>query len=93
MSRRSWCSRPDQRSLGPTTYSGRRWRASPTELRILLIIGNLFVYYSDPQVQLFGRTWQLYDIGFGVGAIGVLLIFCTTAIRHTVQLYNEERLD
>ncbi|MBI2685123.1 MAG: CDP-alcohol phosphatidyltransferase family protein [Acidobacteria bacterium] len=69
------------------------FKFSPTELRILLIIGNLFVYYMDPQVSLFGDTLQLYDIGFGIGAAGVLLIFAVTAIRHTVQLYDEERLD
>ncbi len=69
------------------------FKFSPTELRILLIVGNLFEYYSDPRISLFGRTWQLYDIGFGVGAAGVLAIFLITAVRHTVQLYNEERLD
>jgi len=69
------------------------FKFSPTELRILLIIGNLFVYYMNPRIQWFGQTWQLYDIGFGIGAIGVLLIFAITAIRHTAQLYDEERLD
>jgi phosphatidylglycerophosphate synthase len=29
---------------------------------------------------------------FPIGAAGVLLIFAITSIRHTVQLYNEERL-
>lgn len=69
------------------------FKFSPTELRILLIVGNLFVFFKDPRVKLFGETWQLYDIGFACGAIGVLVIFAITAVRHTVQLYNEERLD
>ena len=69
------------------------FKFSPTELRILLIIGNLFVYYMDPRVLWLGDTWRLYDIGFACGAAGVLAIFVITAIRHTVQLYNEERLD
>jgi archaetidylinositol phosphate synthase len=69
------------------------FKFSPTELRILLIIGNLFVYYMDPRVALLGDIWQLYDIGFAIGAAGVFLIFAITSIRHTVQLYNEERLD
>ncbi len=69
------------------------FKFSPTELRILLIIGNLFVYYMDPRVLWLGDTWRLYDIGFALGAAGVLVIFAITAIRHTVQLYNEERLD
>lgn len=69
------------------------FKFSPTELRILLIIGNLFVYYMDPQVKIGGQIWQLYDIGFAIGAAGVMFIFALTAIRHTIQLYNEERLD
>ena len=68
------------------------FKFSPTELRILLIIGNLFVYYMNPRIKWLGDTWQLYDIGFAIGAAGVLLIFAITSIRHTVQLYNEERL-
>ncbi len=69
------------------------FKFGPTELRLLLIIGNLFVYYMRPQIALLGDIWQLFDVGFAVGALGVLLVFATTAIRHTVQLYNEERLD
>jgi len=69
------------------------FKFSPTELRILLIVGNLFVYYMDPRINWFGETLHLYDVGFAIGAVGVLLIFAVTAIRHTVQLYNEERLD
>jgi len=69
------------------------YKMSPTELRLLLIIGNIFVYFSDPVVAAFGSTWKLYDIGFGIGAAGLLVIFLMTAWKHTVQLYNEERLD
>jgi archaetidylinositol phosphate synthase len=69
------------------------FKFGPTELRLLLITGNLFVYYMNPQIAWFGGNWQLFDVGFAIGAIGVLAIFAITAIRHTVQLYNEERLD
>ena len=69
------------------------FKFGPTELRILLIIGNLFEMYSNPQIPWFGGAWQLFDIGFAIGAIGVLAVFAITAIRHTAQLYNEERLD
>ncbi|MFN0103536.1 MAG: CDP-alcohol phosphatidyltransferase family protein [Bryobacteraceae bacterium] len=69
------------------------FKFGPTELRILLIIGNIFVYYMNPHVAWFGEFWQLFDVGFAIGAAGVLSVFAITAIRHTVQLYNEERLD
>lgn len=75
------------------TFKISYFKFGPTELRILLIIGNVFVYYMNPQIGWFGQTWQLFDVGFGIGAAGVLLVFAITAIRHTVQLYNEERLD
>ena len=68
------------------------FKFSPTELRILLIIGNLFVYYMNPRIKWLGDIWQLYDIGFAIGAAGVLLIFAINSLRHTVQVYNEERL-
>ncbi len=68
------------------------FKFSPTELRILLIIGNMLVYYMNPRIKWLGDIWRLYDIGFAIGAAGVLLIFAITSIRHTVQLYNEERL-
>ena len=69
------------------------FKFGPTELRILLIIGNIFVYYMDPYIGWGGEFWRLFDVGFAIGAAGVFLIFAITAIRHTVQLYNEERLD
>ena len=75
------------------TFKISYFKFGPTELRILLIIGNVFVYYMNPQIAWFGQKWQLFDVGFGIGAAGVLLVFAITAIRHTVQLYNEERLD
>ncbi len=69
------------------------FKFGPTELRILLITGNLFVYYMNPRINWFGAEWQLFDVGFSIGAAGVLLIFAITAIRHTMLLYREERLD
>lgn len=69
------------------------FKFGPTELRLLLITGNLFVYYLNPRIAWLGETWRLYDIGFAIGAAGVLLVFMITAIRHTMQLYREERLD
>ncbi len=61
----------------------------PTELRVLLIIGNLYLLYK-PAVHLIDRTVRLFDIGGVIGIAGMLLIFTLTTIRNTAKLYREE---
>ncbi|MGE5110413.1 MAG: CDP-alcohol phosphatidyltransferase family protein [Acidobacteriaceae bacterium] len=63
----------------------------PTELRVLLIVGNLYLLYK-PMVHLFGHTLRLFDVGGSIGLAGMLLIFTITAIRNTAKLYREETL-
>ncbi len=61
----------------------------PTELRLLLIIGNLYLLYK-PMVHLLGRTMRLFDVGGAGGIVALLLIFIVTAVRNTAKLYREE---
>lgn len=61
----------------------------PTELRVLLIIGNLYLLYK-PVVHILGRTMLLFDVGGAAGIVGMLLIFTITTIRNTTRLYREE---
>src|SRR5258706_5064151 len=42
------------------------WSFGPTELRLLLCIGNLAVYLRGPMVTLAGRQLLLFDIGGAV---------------------------
>lgn len=65
----------------------------PTELRILLAIANLALYWRGPYSHISGRQFLLLDIGGVAAAGGMLVMFVYAAIRHTVQLYREERLD
>jgi archaetidylinositol phosphate synthase len=67
------------------------WKFSPTELRILLAIGNIVLLFR-PVVRLFGESYRLFDIGGIVGIVGMALMVVTAAIRHTRELYNAERL-
>jgi len=67
------------------------WKFSPTELRILLCIGNLFVLWR-PYGDLLGRQYLVFDIGGVVGIAGMVLMLVTTVTRHTIQLYKAERL-
>jgi archaetidylinositol phosphate synthase len=67
------------------------WKVSPTELRILLAIGNIALFYC-PMVQLAGSTYRLYDVGGATGVTALVLMLIAAVVRHTVQLYRAERL-
>lgn len=63
----------------------------PTELRLALIAGNLFLL-NKPVVALFGEPYLLFDVG-GVVAVAVLFaILVVTTIINTYKLYNLERV-
>jgi archaetidylinositol phosphate synthase len=64
---------------------------SPTELRLLLIIGNITLLFR-PQVVFFDVTYRLFDIGAWCGLVGMTLLFLYSSIRNTARLYNEEKL-
>ena len=74
------------------TFHLSYWRFGPTELRILLAIGNLAALRS-PYSIIAGHKFLLFDLGFAVGAAAVALIAVQAAVRHTRQLYQEETLD
>ena len=63
----------------------------PTEIRILLIAGNLAVLRS-PYSTLFGHKVLLFDLGGAVAGIGMLAMAICVAVRHTARLYREEPL-
>lgn len=62
---------------------------SPTELRVLLIIGNACIFWR-PMVDIFGQQYKLYDVGGVCGAIGMVALLLYFTVKHTVQLYREE---
>ena len=63
----------------------------PTEIRILLIIGTLALYWH-PYAHLFGRQFLLFDVGGVIGAAGMMLLAVAATIRHTSELYRKERV-
>jgi phosphatidylglycerophosphate synthase len=63
----------------------------PTEIRILLIIGNFFLF-AGFHATLFGRQFLLFDVGGAIATAGMLGMACWSAIRHTAELYRQERL-
>jgi phosphatidylglycerophosphate synthase len=67
------------------------WRFGPTELRILLAVGNLFLFWR-PEVHLFGRQYRLFDVGGAIGLAGMALMVIVFTLQNTVRLYREERI-
>ena len=67
------------------------WKFGPTEIRILLIIGNIALL-RNPTFRLLGRRVLLFDFGGLIAIAGMILMLVVSAIRHTIQLYQEERI-
>jgi len=61
----------------------------PTELRLLLAIGNL-VALIRPVVNVFGEPWKLFDTGAAVAIPGLIIAFATSAIRNGTALFKSE---
>lgn len=65
------------------------FKMGPTELRILLAIGNLVVLWR-PMPVIAGHAHKLFDIGGVVGAAGLFLTLVYSAVRNTRALYLAE---
>jgi phosphatidylglycerophosphate synthase len=63
----------------------------PTELRILLCFGNLYVFFF-PSAHVLGSSFTLFDLGALTGAAGMVSIAIGSFIRHTRILYRAEPL-
>jgi archaetidylinositol phosphate synthase len=71
------------------TFHLSYWSFGPTELRILLSIGNLFAFY-DRYALIGSRQFLLFDVGFAIGAAALALILIQAVVKHTASLYREE---
>lgn len=63
----------------------------PTELRLLLMVGNLFLMHYR-WGRWFGEPMLVLDIGGICATVGMGGLMLWAVIRHTAQLYREERL-
>src|ERR1700687_4079703 len=65
------------------------WHFGPTELRILLAVGNLALF-RWPWV-IHGR-YRLFDIGGAIGLVGMVAMLIVATVKNTARLYREERI-
>ncbi len=65
------------------------WRLGPTEVRILLAVGNLALLWKP---LVLGGRYRLFDLGGTIAliAMSVMLVYFTA--QNTVRLYREERI-
>ena len=63
----------------------------PTEIRILLAVGNVVLWFR-PKLKVPGLSYRLLDFGglVAVGAMGVMVV--VAAVWHTRELYRQETL-
>ena len=66
-----------------------QWKMGPTEMRLLLMIGNVFLIYHP---RAYHRRYLLYDLGGVIAIIGMAFILMVLSIQHTHALYKLERL-
>ncbi len=68
----------------------------PTELRLLLILGNLFLlrdpYAHIPFLPGPAHRILLFDLGGSIAALSMFALTITLSLRHTVQLFREDPL-
>jgi archaetidylinositol phosphate synthase len=67
------------------------WRFGPTELRILLAVGNIALFFR-PMVHIFQKPYRLFDVGGVIGLIGMGLMLLVWTAQNIYRLYNQERI-
>ena len=67
------------------------WRFGPTELRILLVAGNLALLWK-PRVHFAGGEWRLFDVGGAIGLSGMVLMLLCFTVQNTMRLYRQEKV-
>src|SRR3954469_18692199 len=67
------------------------WRFGPTELRILLAIGNVALFWK-PMVHFLGGVYRLFDVGGAIGLAGMGMMVVVFTMQNTRRLYREERI-
>jgi len=65
------------------------WRFGPTELRVLLIVGNLAALRWAWVIH---GKYRLFDIGGAIGLAGMALMLIVVCLKNTLRLYREEKI-
>lgn len=66
------------------------WRFGPTELRLLLAVGNFALF---KWAWVIHGKYRLFDVGGVIGIVGMVAILAFFASKNTLRLYREERVE
>jgi len=67
------------------------WKFGPTEVRVLLGIGNVALL-THPHVHVLGAEFRLFDFGGAIAIAGMAAMTVVSGLRHIRYLYRLERL-
>ncbi|MBZ5515824.1 MAG: CDP-alcohol phosphatidyltransferase family protein [Acidobacteriia bacterium] len=73
------------------TFHLSYWKFSPTEIRILLAVGNA-VALLHPTVHLFTTQQRFFDVAGAVAILSMGAVLAVSVARNTIALYRMERL-
>jgi phosphatidylglycerophosphate synthase len=73
------------------TFKLSFYKISPTELRILLAIGNIRAM-SHPTAHALGDRYLFFDIGAVVAMVLMAVVLVVSVTRNTITLYRAERV-
>ena len=74
------------------TFQLSYWKFSPTELRILLMVGNA-VALIRPTVRFFATRQRLFDVSGAVAIVCMVTVLAVSIARNIILLYRMERLE
>jgi phosphatidylglycerophosphate synthase len=64
------------------------WKFGPTELRLVLAVGNLVLLVRGPHATIAGRPLLLFDIGALVATVGIAATVVVSVVTNTRALYR-----
>jgi phosphatidylglycerophosphate synthase len=67
------------------------FKFSPTELRILLAVGNVYAF-CKPMVRVFGSPFLFFDAACVVAIFCMAVVLIASVLRNTLTLYRAERV-
>jgi phosphatidylglycerophosphate synthase len=76
-------------SLG--VFSISWWKFGPTEMRILLAVGNTVAFFQ-PATKILGPEVLFFDVAGGIAAAAMAVVLVVTVLRNTRELYQAERV-
>ncbi|MBI1954848.1 MAG: CDP-alcohol phosphatidyltransferase family protein [Acidobacteria bacterium] len=73
------------------TFQLSFWKLSPTEMRILLAVGNAVALFR-PTVHVFGPPLRFFDVGGVVAVASMVVVLLISVTRNTRELYRAEKI-